>query len=87
MLGKFVSLGQPGSNPDNRMFIFEIEGLRQNSEMDSNSYPMRQSSKVIAQVPYSRMNAEMRRYNRLGGKIVNIIPLSEYSQQGEATDE
>jgi hypothetical protein len=27
-------------------------------------------------VPYSRMNHEMRRITRLGGKIVNIRPLA-----------
>jgi phycocyanin-associated, rod len=59
----------------NRIFVYEVEGLRQNEQTENNSYPVRNSSNVLMQVPYSRMNQEMRRITRLGGKIVNISPL------------
>ncbi len=62
---------------DSRVFIYEVEGLRQNDQTENNSYPVRNSSTILIQVPYSRMNGEMRRITRLGGKIVNIRPLSE----------
>lgn len=65
---------------DNRVFIYEVEGLRQNDQTDNNSYPLRNSNNVMVQVPYSRMNEEMRRITRLGGKIVNISPLTEQSR-------
>ena len=53
---------------NNRLFIYEVEGLSQNS-VDSK---IRQSGSVFITVPYSRMNQEMRRINSLGGKVVNI---------------
>lgn len=74
--------GQPtltrtsGSSSDNRTFVYEVEGLRQNAQTENQSYPVRNSSTILIQVPYSRMNDEMRRITRLGGKIVNIRPSS-----------
>jgi phycocyanin-associated rod protein len=69
-------MGTPVSISDNRIFVYEVEGLRQNDQTQSQSYPVRNSSTVMIQVPYSRMNHEMRRITRLGGKIVNIRPLA-----------
>ncbi|PSB24881.1 phycobilisome linker polypeptide [Stenomitos frigidus] len=68
---------------DSRVFIYEVEGLRQNEQTDNNRYPLRNSSNTLVQVPYSRMNEEMRRITRLGGRIVNIYPLS--AQSGESS--
>jgi phycocyanin-associated, rod len=71
---------------DNRIFIYEVEGWRQNEQTDNHSYPLRNSSNTFVQVPYSRMNEEMRRITRLGGKIVSISPLNgqpeEHSKGG-----
>lgn len=75
MLGKSLIGGRTNSTSSNRTFVYEVTGLRQNDQNDSNSYPFRTSSSVFIQVPYSRMNAEMIRINRMGGKIVNIRPL------------
>ncbi len=69
-------MGTPVSISDNRIFVYEVEGLRQNDQTQNQSYPVRNSSTVMIQVPYSRMNHEMRRITRLGGKIVNIRPLA-----------
>lgn len=74
-------LGQAAS--DNRIFVYEVEGLRQNDQTENHSYPVRNSSTIQFQVPYSRMNHEMRRITRLGGKIVNIRPLAEQEQSSE----
>jgi ferredoxin--NADP+ reductase len=57
-----------------RLFIYEVEGLRQNEETDKMGYPIRQSGNVFITVPYSRMNQEMQRITRMGGKIVSIRP-------------
>jgi ferredoxin--NADP+ reductase len=57
-----------------RLFIYEVEGLRQNGETDRFDYPIRQSGSVFITVPYSRMNQETQRITRLGGKIVSIRP-------------
>jgi hypothetical protein len=67
-------LGQ--SALDGQVFVYEVEGLRQNEQTTNQSYPVRNSSTVLIQVPYSRMNNEMRRITRLGGKIVNIRPMA-----------
>lgn len=58
----------------NRLFVYEVEGLRQNSETDNMGYPIRKSGNVFITVPYSRMNQEMQRITRMGGRIVSIRP-------------
>jgi hypothetical protein len=64
------------SNAANRMYRYEVEGLRQTYESDKLTYPIRRSGSVFMTVSYNRMNEEMQRINRLGGKIVSIKPLS-----------
>jgi len=59
-----------------RVFLYEVVGLRQNEETDRMNYPIRQSGSVFIRVPYNRMNQEMRRLTRMGGKIVSIQPLN-----------
>ncbi len=75
MLGKSLIGGRSNSTSSNRTFVYEVTGLKQSDQNDANSYPFRTSSSVFIQVPYSRMNAEMLRITRMGGKIVNIRPL------------
>ena len=75
MLGQSVFGGRTSSPAKNRIFVYEVTGLRQNTQNDLNSYPVRNSSSVFIQVPYSRMNEEMLRITRMGGSIVNIKPL------------
>ncbi|PZV09734.1 MAG: phycobilisome linker polypeptide [Leptolyngbya sp.] len=77
MLGQSALTAASGSSANNRIFIYEVEGLQQNAQTDNNQYPVRNSSTILLQVPYSRMNSEMQRINRLGGRIVNIRPLAE----------
>lgn len=77
MLGQSALTGAAGSSASNRIFIYEVEGLQQNDRTDNNQYPVRNSSTILLQVPYSRMNSEMKRITRLGGKIVNIRPMTE----------
>ncbi|MEL6457379.1 MAG: ferredoxin-NADP reductase [Cyanobacteria bacterium J06641_2] len=55
-----------------RVFLYEVVGLRQTEETDKTNYPIRKSGSVFIRVPYNRMNQEMRRISRLGGKIVSI---------------
>lgn len=64
------------SDSANRMFRFEVEGLRQTYQSDKLSYPIRRSGNFVVTVPYKRMNEEMQRINRLGGTIVSIQPLT-----------
>ncbi|HLO49275.1 MAG TPA: phycobilisome linker polypeptide [Kamptonema sp.] len=76
MYSPSLSGGAASSESGSRVFIYEVEGLRQNGETDQTSYPIRQSGSVFIAVPYNRMNQEMRRIARLGGKIVSIRPLN-----------
>jgi ferredoxin--NADP+ reductase len=64
------------SESGSRVFIYEVAGLRQNQVTDQTSFPIRRSGNIFIAVPYDRMNQEMRRINRLGGKIVSIQPLN-----------
>lgn len=76
------------SNAENRMFRYEVEGMRQTYETDQLNYPIRSSGSFIIAVPYYRMNEEMQRIHRMGGKIVSIQPLTlegDSQAKGEAT--
>jgi ferredoxin--NADP+ reductase len=59
-----------------RMFVYEVVGLRQNQASDRTNYAIRKSGSVFITVAYNRMNEEMRRIARLGGKILSIKPLA-----------
>lgn len=59
----------------NRLFRYEVVGLRQNSETDKLTYPIRRSGSTFITVPYSRMSEMMQRITRMGGKIVSILSL------------
>ncbi len=70
MLGKITG----NTEAANRYFRYEVEGLRQNEETDKTDYEIRSSASTFITVPYNRMNAEMQRITRMGGRIVNIQP-------------
>lgn len=59
-----------------KLFRYEVAGLKQSDETDNLGYQIRNSANTFITVPYERMNSEMRRITRMGGKIVNIQPLS-----------
>lgn len=67
------------SSSASRVFRYEVEGLRQNEESDKNTYEIRRSGSVFMTVPYDRMNEEMQRILRMGGRIVSIQPLTAES--------
>ncbi|MBD2088517.1 phycobilisome linker polypeptide [Microcoleus sp. FACHB-1515] len=78
-----TTVGTGGLSSDaSRVFRFEVTGLRQNSVNDQNSYDIRRSGSVFLTVPYDRMSEEMQRIGRMGGKIVNIEPLTADSAKG-----
>lgn len=75
MLGQ-TAVGSAANTPSgSRMFRYEVVGLRQNDQTDQMNYPIRNSGSVFITVPYNRMNDEMQRILRMGGKIVNITPM------------
>ncbi|MDZ8134154.1 MAG: phycobilisome linker polypeptide [Nostoc sp. DedQUE04] len=68
------------TSTSNRYFRYEVVGLRQVEENEKTNYPIRSSASVFFTVPENRMNQEMQRISRLGGKIVNIQPLNAVPQ-------
>lgn len=72
-----TTIGSGGINSAaSRTFRYEVVGLKQSVENDKNKYDIRNSGSIFVTVPYSRMNEEMQRILRQGGKIVNITPLT-----------
>jgi len=82
MLGKSAISGRSSSTSNNRLFVYEVAGLKQNEANDSNEYSFRSSSTIFVTVPYSRMNEEMQRIGKMGGTIVNIQSMADYQQNG-----
>jgi ferredoxin--NADP+ reductase len=77
MYNPSVSGGNASSVAGSRLFLYEVQGLRQNAETDQMTPSIRKSGSVFITVPYTRMNQEMQRITRMGGKIVSIRPLDE----------
>ena len=75
-----TATGNGGINSaGSRVFRYEVVGLRQNEQNDKNNYEIRNSGSIFITFPYSRMNEEMRRISRMGGRIVNIEQLTAES--------
>jgi ferredoxin--NADP+ reductase len=76
-MNSFDATNSPSYQSDagNRLFVYEVVGLNQNTSTDGLDYAIRRSGSVFITVPLKRMNQEMRRITRLGGKIVSIKPL------------
>lgn len=81
MLGKSAISGRSSSSFNNRIFVYEITGLKQNQENDSNSYSFRKSGSIFKSVPYHRLNEEMQRIGKMGGTIVSIQSLEDFKQK------
>jgi phycocyanin-associated, rod len=84
MLGQSLLSGRSSSSSNNRVFVYEVTGLKQNQTNDRNDYSFRSSSSVFVSVPYNRMNESMQQIGKMGGTIVNIQSLTDFKQQGES---
>jgi CpcD/allophycocyanin linker domain/Domain of unknown function (DUF1816) len=71
--------GASSSELSNRVFLYEVVIQKQNSSIQSKC-PIRPCDRWFIQVPYNRMSQEMQQINRMGGKIVNIEPLSAINE-------
>jgi len=74
MLGQHATSALSSAN--NRIFVYEVTGLSQNEITTRQTAPIRSSQNQFFQVPFHRMNEEMRRIAMLGGEIINISPLN-----------
>jgi phycocyanin-associated, rod len=75
MLGQSAFSRGASATTDNRIFVYEVTGLRQNEVAIQSNHQIRTSASTFVQVPYNRMNEKMQQILRMGGKIVNIQPL------------
>ena len=87
MLGSSFIGGRTISPSKNRVFIYEVTGLKQNENNDNNSYQFRSSNSTFIRVSYSRMNEEMQRIGKMGGTIVNIQSLDSFQASKEDKSE
>ena len=85
MYNPSVSGGNASSLAGSRLFLYEVQGLRQNAETDKMNNPIRQSGSIFITVPYPRMNQEMQRITRMGGKIVSIRPIDTVGAMSNTT--
>ncbi len=83
MLGQSALVGYSNMQAANRVFVYEVSGLRQTDTNENTNYEIRRSGSTFIKVPYARMNEEMRRITRLGGTIVNITPYQEPSTSND----
>ena len=89
MVAKPARLGGGLSPSSSRSFVYEVQGLRQNLRSDQTDYAIRSSDSVFITVPLNRMNEEMRRITRAGGKIVGIhtsTPTGDSAASDESDD-
>lgn len=71
----YAATSSGSSDSGNRLFVYEVVGLSQNTMTDGLDFPIRRSGSVFITVPFKRMNQEMRRITQMGGQIVSIKPL------------
>ena len=85
MLGQLAT--STASSVDSRMFVYEVAGLSQDESSTQQSPSVRSSQNQFLQVPFHRMNQEMRRITLLGGEIVSIAPLNADTAASRPTNE
>ncbi len=83
MYNQSLSGNAGNSAANNRLFVYEVIGLR---DMQSSAVNIRRSGTTFVTVAYARMNQEMRRIASLGGKIVSIRPLSAVAESPMAME-
>ncbi|ERT07033.1 phycobilisome 8.9 kDa linker polypeptide, phycocyanin-associated, rod domain protein [Lyngbya aestuarii BL J] len=77
MFGQSTSTGRTAlSDNGSRMYRIEVEAMGQNVDPDTISYRIRSTRKTYITVPYNRMSEQLKRINRMGGKILSIEPLT-----------
>ncbi|MGB7708121.1 MAG: phycobilisome linker polypeptide [Microcoleus sp.] len=87
MFGQIVAGTSGNTASGGRCFRYEVVGLRQSDDTEKIDYSIRSSASTFITVPYSRMNQEMQRITRMGGKIVNIQALSAIAESAPESAE
>jgi ferredoxin--NADP+ reductase len=68
--------GSANNLSGSRLYRYEVVGLRRNGNADSVKVPLRQSGSRFYTISYDRMDQFMRQIAQMGGKIINIFPIS-----------
>jgi phycocyanin-associated, rod len=79
MLGRSVLASNTVAN--DRVFVYEVAGLRQTAQTENNSHTIRKSSTTLVQVPFDRMSDFMQNISRAGGTIVAVRTPNEAAAQ------
>ncbi len=79
MYNPSVAGGNANTEFGSRMYVIEATGFGQGSNSGVFTSAVRRSGTTFSRVPYSRMNQEVQRISRLGGKIVSISPFNAES--------
>ena len=87
MLGQSAFARGSSATADNRIFVYEVTGLQQNSITVQSDSQIRTSASTFVQVPYNRMNEKMQQILRMGGKIIGIHSLGSTLQVSESDPE
>ncbi|ACK64654.1 Domain of unknown function DUF1816 [Rippkaea orientalis PCC 8801] len=74
------------NDANSRFFLYEVAIQPQSGGFNKIKGLIYQEGKIFLKVPYGRMKQEMKRIQRLGGKIVNITPITEISSLKESLD-
>jgi hypothetical protein len=76
------------NDANSRVFLYEVVIPPQIAGLNQINGLMQRQGKFYLKVPYKRMNQEMQRITRLGGKIIKITPLTaiEASQLNKQQD-
>jgi ferredoxin--NADP+ reductase len=85
MYNPSLSGSAASSAANSRLFVYEVTGLRDTASSTGAGEKIRQSGNKFITVPYGRMNQEMRRIAKLGGKILSIRPFSASSEANVST--
>lgn len=82
MYNPSAAMGAANTAFENRLFVYEVVGLRQTS---GQGCPVRQSGSILLTVPYSQMAETVRRIARMGGKVVSIQAVGAEGSQNTGT--
>ena len=87
MYNPSVAGGSANTEFGSRMYVIEVTGFGKGSNSGVATSAVRRSGTTFIRVPYNRMNQEVQRISRLGGKIVNISPLNAESAAASSSNQ
>ncbi len=87
MYNPSVAGGNANTEFGSRMYVIEVTGFGQGANSGVTIPSVRRSGTTFVRVPYNRMNQEVQRISRLGGKIVSIKPFNADSAAASSSNQ